>query len=169
MNKYKVGDRVRIVDEWDGYRGRNIYGKMDKWLGKVMTIREVTTDHRGYAYRMDEDREEMFGEGWTWYEFLIAEKVGEAPIYPTCISCKYACGCCVSRRDKLKCAGCENHHEFEPAENIKHCPITGMSIIQNQYTRCKHMEDNGICSNSVMSNSIYCKYPCRHYQRMSNV
>lgn len=168
MSKYKVGDRVRIVDEWGGYRGQNVYGKMDKWLGKVMTIREVKSGYFGCAYCMEEDRGEVCGEGWTWYEFLIAEKVGESSIYPTCRACKYVCGCCVSRRDELKCIGCENHQEFEPAENIKHCPITGMSIIQTQYTRCKHMEDNGNCSKRRVTNSRYCKYPCKHYERISD-
>lgn len=54
MAKYKVGDKVRIVDHRTFLM--NSFGEMDKWLGKVMTIRSA-----GYSfptYRMEED----FGE-----------------------------------------------------------------------------------------------------------
>lgn len=38
--KYKVGDRVRIVKEKTG-RNWNSEGRMDKWLGEIMTIESV--------------------------------------------------------------------------------------------------------------------------------
>lgn len=59
MAKYKVGDKVRIVDH---------LGEMDKWLGKVMTIRECYLT----SYRMKEDYGEYNGYGWCWYEDMIA-------------------------------------------------------------------------------------------------
>lgn len=70
--KYKVGDKVRIVD----YRTElmNCEGAMDKWLGKVMTIREVTNHY----YSMVEDDGEHFGVGWCWYENMIAGLVEPA-------------------------------------------------------------------------------------------
>ena len=49
MAKYKVGDKVRIVDHRTG--PMNNFGKMDKWLGKVMTIRECLLS----GYWMEED------------------------------------------------------------------------------------------------------------------
>lgn len=64
--KYKVGDRVRITtdksksDEW------NSDGKMDKWLGKVMTIKYVGWNY----YEMEEDYDENEG-GWFWFEEMI--------------------------------------------------------------------------------------------------
>lgn len=64
--KYKVGDKVRIVpkrvgDTW------NKKGRMDKWLGKVMTIDDMGIDF----YKMKEDKGEYCGEGWFWYEHMI--------------------------------------------------------------------------------------------------
>lgn len=64
MAKYKVGDKVRIVsertaDHWNP--------QMDKWLGKVMTIRRV-----GAFYRMEEDFGEHYGSGWLWDDSMIA-------------------------------------------------------------------------------------------------
>ena len=52
----KVGDKVQIVsnkvgDYWDPF------GEMVKWLGKIMTIREV--DSQGRAAYMEEDKNEM--------------------------------------------------------------------------------------------------------------
>ena len=66
--KYKVGDKVRIVSAWpkDGSACQNNEGKMDKWLGKVMTVRKVTSRF----YTMEEDREEWF-DGWMWYPAAI--------------------------------------------------------------------------------------------------
>ena len=66
MAKYKIGDKVRIVD-YRTYR-MNDFGKMDKWLGKVMTIRGILSD--GYA--MEEDSGERFGNGWYWYDEMIS-------------------------------------------------------------------------------------------------
>lgn len=69
---YKVGDKVRIVD----YRTDNMspFGEMDKWLGKVMTIRE----HSLTQYRMKEDYGEYNGYGWYWYDDMIAGLVEPA-------------------------------------------------------------------------------------------
>lgn len=65
--KYKVGDKVRIVKEKKG-DSWNRAGHMDKWLGKVMTIRDINF----YSYSMEED------EGcWYWYEEMIEGKVTE--------------------------------------------------------------------------------------------
>ena len=60
MGKYTVGDRVRIVTHRT--RRMNIFGDMDKWLGKTMTIRRILP----LGYFMVEDREENCGDGWYW-------------------------------------------------------------------------------------------------------
>lgn len=64
--KYKVGDKVRIVD----HRTDNMhhFGKMDKWLGKVMTIRECLLS----GYWMEEDSGENIGFGWCWDDDMIS-------------------------------------------------------------------------------------------------
>lgn len=63
---YKVGDKVRIVD----HRADNMNhsGEMDKWLGKVMTIRECSLAQ----YRMKEDYGEYNGYGWQWDDSMIS-------------------------------------------------------------------------------------------------
>lgn len=66
MAKYKVGDRVRIVN----HRTVNMNddGGMDKWLGKTMTIK----GEHGYGYKMLEDENEYCGCGWFWDDGMIA-------------------------------------------------------------------------------------------------
>lgn len=49
--------------------------------------------------------------------------------YEKCKDCKYICTCCASRKDYVRCSGCESHYdEFIPAENINYCPLTGEDI-----------------------------------------
>ena len=64
--KYKVGDRVRITRDKSKSDKWNKRGEMDKWLGKVMTIRDITAG----CYSMEEDYNEYLG-GWFWYEDMI--------------------------------------------------------------------------------------------------
>ena len=66
--KYKVGDKVRIVSKWGKGCCQNQKGKMDKWLGKVMTVKSVGET----SYRMVEDAEDNVGYGWLWTERSIA-------------------------------------------------------------------------------------------------
>ena len=67
--KYKVGDKVRIVSEWGEGCHQSPDGKMDKWLGKVMTI--ISVDCNRKCYKMREDESEQDGYGWYWYENSI--------------------------------------------------------------------------------------------------
>lgn len=70
MLKYKVGDRVRIVSKWADPEGpQNRDGKMNCWLGKIMTVAYVN----GYNCRMMEDN-----GLWCWNDSLIAG-LAEAP------------------------------------------------------------------------------------------
>ena len=66
MAKYKVGDKVRIVDHRTFHM--NNFGGMGKWLGKVMTIRECLLS----GYWMEEDYGENIGYGWTWDDSMIS-------------------------------------------------------------------------------------------------
>lgn len=74
--KYKVGDRVRIVSEPpEGLKGLNWNDEMDKYLGKVMTIKRVLnilTD----SYKMVEDEND--GD-WFWDDNMIAGLASEVP------------------------------------------------------------------------------------------
>lgn len=70
MNKYKIGDKVRIVStprlaRWNGV--------MNKWLGETMTITSVNFNSTGEIfYHMAEDRGDFYGCGWCWYEDMIS-------------------------------------------------------------------------------------------------
>lgn len=77
--KYKVGDKVRIVSEWGKGCYQNPKGKMDKWLGKVMTVRDVDIT----LYRMVEDIEDNEWGGWVWRENCIAGLACEKKIVIT--------------------------------------------------------------------------------------
>ena len=66
MAKYKVGDKVQIVDHRTD--NMNHFGEMDKWLGKVMTIRRLFLS----GYRMEEDCGENYGRGWYWIDSMIS-------------------------------------------------------------------------------------------------
>ena len=77
--KYKVGDRVRIVSKWGEDCCQSPNGKMDKWLGKVMTVRDVCIT----SYRMVEDIEDNDWGGWVWTENCIAGLVCENKIVIT--------------------------------------------------------------------------------------
>ena len=70
---YRVGDKVRIVSVKNEGRW-NPEGKMDKWLGKVMTIRKVNVVNPE-TYNMLEDQEERWGVGWCWYKNMIDCKI----------------------------------------------------------------------------------------------
>lgn len=67
MAKYKVGDKVRIVNHRTSIMNHD--GEMDKWLGKTMTIRKVSTNG---IYFMEEDKHEHYGKGWAWCDSVIS-------------------------------------------------------------------------------------------------
>lgn len=75
--RYKVGDKVRIKDDISACKYTNKQGLMDKWQGKVMTI-------RGYEdgfYKMKEDIYEYRDNdipGWSWQDDMI-EGLAEEP------------------------------------------------------------------------------------------
>jgi len=64
--KYKVGDRVKIVSKKEGWSW-NVDGFMDKWLGKILTIKEIDNN----IYKMKEDCNENAFRGWLWNESMI--------------------------------------------------------------------------------------------------
>ena len=77
--RYKVGDKVRIVSKWGKGCCQSLNGGMDKWLGKVMTVRDVGAT----TYRMVEDIEDNDWGGWYWTENCIAGLACEKKIVIT--------------------------------------------------------------------------------------
>lgn len=78
MAEYQVGDRVRIVSEWNNECHQNPEGLMDHWLGATMTIKSWN----GGAYQMEEDvGERGEGYGWNWFPAAIAGPAVNAEKY----------------------------------------------------------------------------------------
>lgn len=79
FKKLKVGDKVQIVKSKGNYtRMWNSDGDMDKWLGKVMTVRAVGIsifDVKKPYISMEEDKNEACGDGWWWFPEMIEKKV----------------------------------------------------------------------------------------------
>lgn len=73
FNTLKPGDKVRIVKEKTGYNW-NVNGLMDKWFGKVMTVRERDL----FRAKMEEDKYE-WPNGWSWSPEMIECKVEDEP------------------------------------------------------------------------------------------
>lgn len=72
MAKYKVGDKVRIVSK---RTAEHWTSQMDKWLGRVMTIRSDEIDYRTgehFGYKMEEDQMDDTRYGWYWWDDMIA-------------------------------------------------------------------------------------------------
>lgn len=70
MSKYKVGEKVKIVSERT--RLMNPDGKMDKYLGTTMTIKEVD-GNRVNPYKMEEDEDVniFHNSRWNWGDEMI--------------------------------------------------------------------------------------------------
>lgn len=69
---YKVGDKVRIVSERPDEHWNP---QMDKWLGRVMTIRSDEVHcHNGehFGYKMEEDQNSENPFGWYWWDDMIS-------------------------------------------------------------------------------------------------
>ena len=64
---FMPGDRVRIVKKWPPGCKQNPEGRMDHWLGKVMTVRCVYDRY----VKMREDIGEWHGDGWSWFDNMI--------------------------------------------------------------------------------------------------
>ncbi len=86
--KYKVGDRVRIVSEPP--EGLNWVSKMNVYLGRVMTIKNILT--RGY--KMVEDKGE-----WFWGNGMIAGLASETPFDFGAWKDKNVCMHCKTRQE----------------------------------------------------------------------
>lgn len=106
--KYKVGDRVRIVNE--RIVGMNTFGKMDSFLGTIMTITQITDSG---TYKMFED-----GGYWIWGDNMIQGYADDFEpwnvdklehIEKSCENCSFCDRAC----DEYPCTGCKRNH-IEP-------------------------------------------------------
>ena len=79
INELYPGCKVRIVNQWAPSCHQAPSGDMDRWLGGVMTVQEITS--KGYVI-MEEDA----GNGpayqnghWRWFPAAIAEVLVDVP------------------------------------------------------------------------------------------
>lgn len=69
--KLKIGQKFKVVDEWNEEAKNfiNWDGEMDKWLGKVLTVREYSCTRKIYFAKEDENENEKIG--WIWHDCMI--------------------------------------------------------------------------------------------------
>lgn len=105
FKKLKPGDKVQIVRKRVG--GMNISGEMDKWLGKVMTVRRRWGND---SIQMEEDKHENAG-GWIWWCNMIERKVSTDDTLINVIVCGNKT---IAKRDKkVGIAKCDPRDKFD--------------------------------------------------------
>lgn len=78
FKELKVGDKVRIISTPVSEIPPMGVLSMDKWSGKIMTIREIHISIVSSYARMREDETSNPLGGWFWSPEMIAEKVSDA-------------------------------------------------------------------------------------------
>ena len=125
FEKLKPGDKVRIVRM--RVFGMNRMGEMDKWLGKVMTVRERT----GNIICMVEDQHEYCG-GWYWGKDMIECKTSEAE-NTICILTRG--GKTIAKRGKkVGIAKCSTADEYDEAKGaiIAVARLYGYGVVSDE-------------------------------------
>ena len=73
----KPGDKVKIIDTPVSETKCSVE-PMDKWCGKIMTVRDKQTSYNEmYIFALMEEDEEDIHDGWCWYPWMIEKKVAE--------------------------------------------------------------------------------------------
>lgn len=68
------GMRVKIVDQWNGNCCQNIEGLMDKYLGQIVTVAEIS----GGDVFIEEDRDDE-NQRWFWNSYCFDYIVEDEP------------------------------------------------------------------------------------------
>ena len=73
----KPGDKVKIIDT-PVSETKCGAEPMDKWCGKIMTVRDKQTPYNEmYIFALMEEDEEDVPDGWGWFSWMIDKKVVE--------------------------------------------------------------------------------------------
>ena len=120
LRKLKVGDKVRIVSKrpntclwWD---------EMNKYLGKVMTVREVgPIGFIPYVKFLEDNGERDDGKGWTWTHEMIECKVIDTESQPTIVEHLVKGNKVIVKlsNGKVGVADCSPEDEFDICEGLK--------------------------------------------------
>lgn len=80
INDLRIGSKVKVVDKWNSSCGQNCEGLMDKYLGQVVTVLEISRD----TIRIEEDEGDCpFHQSgrWSWnahcFEYILDDMCGE--------------------------------------------------------------------------------------------
>lgn len=78
LRTLQPGDRVRIVSERLGANW-NEEGRMDHWLGKIMTVRTAAAVCIRSVHMVEDQEEYGDGRGWAWFPHMIDCVIMEDP------------------------------------------------------------------------------------------
>lgn len=84
FDSLKPGDKVKIIDAWlpkEGHRARSLCdeneeGRMDHWLGKIMTVRRVNISTNTVSM-VEDANERIRADGWYWNRYCIDKILGK--------------------------------------------------------------------------------------------
>ena len=118
FSKLKVGDKVRIVSKKKG-SGWNSSGLMDKWLDKVMTVRDISCI--GIVKMVEDKNEGVWGIGWQWTREMIECKVTDAELQPTIVEHLIKGNKVIVKlsNGKVGVAACSPEDKFDVCEGLK--------------------------------------------------
>lgn len=113
--RFKVGDKVIVKSFSQMPRHWNDKEKMNKWMGKIVTIRS-SKRNSWFLYAIEEDKDENNGYGWGWEEsdFLPIPKPGDKVKFRTWEDLKKQYG--MNSLGNIKCP----HYPIDN-ERKKHC------------------------------------------------
>lgn len=76
IGKLSPGMRVKVVDQWNENTQENYEGHMDKYLGQIVTIKEV-----GFARAYIEEDDRGNGRRWCFnkwcFDYIVYEELPE--------------------------------------------------------------------------------------------
>ena len=140
--EYKVGDKVRIIRKGSNW---NPSGKMDKWLGKIMTIKQIypATLTTLSIYKMEEDQDENNNYGWSWMQdcFELVSDYAAVPFdffesKESSSKPKYNVG------DKVRIIGQSEDSYWDAGGQMKKWIGKIMTIKEHSDNNCYYMEED---------------------------
>ncbi len=85
LSDLRPGMKIKIVDHWGPGCYPSWDGRMDHWLGKIVTVLgvdEYPDDVFGPSVHIVEDRAEGLGNGWCWFPAAIDCIVQDEELLP---------------------------------------------------------------------------------------
>ncbi len=77
ISDLRPGMKVKIVDQWGLGCGESSDGRMDHWLGQIVTIQKIYSPYFAFI-----EEDEAIGERWFWYPEAIDHIVHDDELLP---------------------------------------------------------------------------------------